>query len=438
MKRRLPAFFMVLMVAACNGNSPGSLAPESEPRAETIDSSQCEMAANAASDFYQPPNPLPAGNPGDVIRCKPIQTIHSLQATGTLVMYLSTDVHGDPIAVTGVVFEPRQPWREDGPRPLVGYTHGTYGQGQQCSSSKLMAALVHIDPLLDMFLAYESLILPDLLAKGYAVAVTDYHRFATPGVHSYLNRIEEAHANIDMVRAAKRLPTANIDSLGPVAFMGYSQGGQAAAATAELLPSYGAELDVAGIYAGAVPHDIPQLVDYLEGGALMGVVGYYMNGLAELYPEIEPALDEALKDAGKRLRSATAEQCAFETGVAYGFQQTRGFTSSGQKLAEILSTAPFDQYVSRDTLGHTAPHAPVLLAIGANDDIVPAAGTRQLKQEWCEKGANVEYFEIPLPALPLPGTFAIHALNMPAIYFGKAGQWLQDRFEDKPFDSSCP
>lgn len=444
MLKILPVVAAAWLLAACNGSSPNisSNHNASEGRAAggqtSIDSSKCaEVAAAIDGDFYLPPSPLPTGQPGDVIRCQPITTLHSLQATGTLVMYLSTDVHGQPSVATGVVFEPLQNWNGAGPRPLVGFTHGTYGQGEQCSSSKMMAELVHADLPLDIFLAYESLMLPDLLARGYAVTVTDYQRFATPGVHSYLNRIEAAHANIDMVRAAKRLPDTGINTQGPVAFMGYSQGGHAASATAELLPSYGSELDVVGIYAGAVPRDIAKLMAYLDGSTLMGVVGYYINGLAELYPEIEPVLDSALNDSGKAMRTATAEQCALETGINYGFQQSTSFTIGNQSVDELLSSAPLDEYVARDRLGTIAPAAPVLLAIGANDDTVPAADTRQLREDWCALGANVEYFEIPLPALPLPGTFVIHAVNMPAIYFGKAAQWLQDRFNGVPATNFC-
>ncbi|MGB1580733.1 MAG: lipase family protein [Nevskiales bacterium] len=442
MKIKVSLLLSLLLISACGSNDDSSDSPIDTglPAAgsTTIDSHDCAAAAAAAEDFYLPPDPLPQGQPGDVIRCQPINTLHSLQATGTLVMYLSTDVHGEPIAVTGVVFDPLLPWADDGPRPLVGHTHGTYGQGAQCASSRMMADVLHYEPLLDGFIAYESMIIPDLLARGFAVAATDYQRFATPGVHSFLNRTEQAHANIDIVRAARRLPDTSLATQGPVAFMGYSQGGHAAAGTAELLPSYAPELDVVGVYAGAVPRSIPQLMAFNDGGAIMGVVGFYLNGLAAMYPEVEAFLETALNDAGKAMRAATVEQCALEMGLNYAFQQTNSFTVSGQSLPELLASPPLDSFVERDRMGTVAPTAPVLLAIGANDDVVPVEGERALLEDWCALGASVEYYELPLPFIPIPSTFVPHAVNLPTLYYGKANQWLQDRFDGKPFTTTCP
>ena len=58
--------------------------------------------------FYTPPDPLPAGQPGVVIRSEPSRLVlepsgqlGAFEATGTRIMYLSTDTHGRPDVVTG-------------------------------------------------------------------------------------------------------------------------------------------------------------------------------------------------------------------------------------------------------------------------------------------------------------------------------------------------
>lgn len=67
-------------------------------------------------DFYTPPNPLPAGKPGDLIKAEPTRLVlepsgqlGAYVATGTRIMYLSTDARDKPVAVTGTYFEPNDP-----------------------------------------------------------------------------------------------------------------------------------------------------------------------------------------------------------------------------------------------------------------------------------------------------------------------------------------
>jgi hypothetical protein len=58
--------------------------------------------------FYTPPDPLPPSAPGDLIRTEPSRLVlepsgqlGAIIATGTRIMYRSTDARGNPMAVTG-------------------------------------------------------------------------------------------------------------------------------------------------------------------------------------------------------------------------------------------------------------------------------------------------------------------------------------------------
>src|SRR5262249_16757981 len=80
---------------------------------------------------YTPPDPLPPGQPGDLIRTEPSRLVlepsgqlGAIMATGTRIMYRSTDTRGNPIAVTGTYFEPYNAWPGKGPRPLLSYAPG--------------------------------------------------------------------------------------------------------------------------------------------------------------------------------------------------------------------------------------------------------------------------------------------------------------------------
>src|SRR6476646_1987370 len=73
-------------------------------------------------EFYTPPDPLPPGAPGDLIRTEPSRLVLEpsgqlgmIMADATRIMYRSNDVHGNPMAVTGTYFEPHNDWPGGGP-----------------------------------------------------------------------------------------------------------------------------------------------------------------------------------------------------------------------------------------------------------------------------------------------------------------------------------
>lgn len=208
--------------------------------------------------FYTPPDPLPAGNPGDLIRSEPSRLVlepsgqlGAYVATGTRIMYRSTDGRGNPVAVTGTYFEPDNPWPGSGPRPLIAFATGPYGLGDQCAPSRLFNQGIHFSQGFDLTFGYEETFIATMVARGFAVVVTDGVGLGTPGVPQFLNRLAAGQALLDAARAAMELPDTSLDPDGPVAFWGWSSGGQAAASAAELVPSYAPELKVVGTWAGA-------------------------------------------------------------------------------------------------------------------------------------------------------------------------------------------
>src|SRR5215213_2050040 len=148
---------------------------------------------------------------------------------------------GRPTVVSGMVLVPAAP--SPGSRPLVAYAPGTQGWGDQCAPSRTVPAgsfgeLVAVN---------------GLLARGWAVVVTDYPGLGTPGPHRYNVGIAEGLAVLDALRAAVRLPPAGLDPSAPAAVAGYSQGGGAAGWAAQLQPVYAPSLPLVGVAAGGTP-----------------------------------------------------------------------------------------------------------------------------------------------------------------------------------------
>jgi uncharacterized protein (TIGR02118 family) len=187
-------------------------------------------------EFYTPPDPLPPGQPGDLIRTEPSRLalepsgqLGAYVGTGTRIMYRSTDAQGNPVAVTGTYIEPDVPWPGNGPRPLLAYATGPYGAGEQCAPSRLFNQGIHFSQGFDLTLNVEEGWIATMLARGFAIVVTDGVGMGIHGPQSpqWLNREAAGTAMLDAARAAMKLPDTSLDPHGPVAFWGYASGGQA-------------------------------------------------------------------------------------------------------------------------------------------------------------------------------------------------------------------
>ncbi|WP_116046156.1 lipase family protein [Amycolatopsis palatopharyngis] len=376
---------------------------------------------SAEPSFYDPPSPLPPGQPGDVIRSEPseffLDPVKLVRAPAQVqrIMYRSTDTHGDPIAVTGTVLTPDVPWRGTGERPIVGYAPGTQGVGDNCAPSKALAA----------GLEYEGPSIAGMLTRGFAVVVTDYEGLGTPGMHTYVNRAAEGHAVLDALRAAQRLPEADLPDSGPLGISGYSQGGGASAAAAELAPEYAPELDIKGAYAGAVPADLAKVAVNLDGHYAAGFLGYSLLSLDYAYPELN--IPDLLNDEGKRLLAEVENQCTPEAITAHAFTRSADLTKDGRPLAAYLNEEPYASRVAEQRIGERKPDVPVLVVHSALDDIVPYAQGRQMAREWCAQGATVQFSTSLVPS-HIGG--AIRA-------YPEALAWLEGRFAGKPAPDNC-
>ncbi|MFI8567527.1 lipase family protein [Rhodococcus sp. NPDC078407] len=395
------------------------------------------------SDFYIPPSPLPAGSPGDVIRSEPSHLALSVPGIGgplpgaaTRIMYRSNDSNDAANAVTGTYIDPAAEWTGPGPRPLVVLAPGTQGQGDQCAPSKMLNNVITYTPPLGFMVEYEVLAAYSLLSQGYGVVITDYEGLGTPGAHTYVNRAAEGHAVLDAARAAQKLQGTKISADGPVAAYGYSQGGGAAAAAAELADEYAPEMNLVGTYAGAPPADLKATLEQVDGTILTGVIGYTLNGLLNSDPGLQPIVDENINDAGKAMLNLVANQCVGETILNVGLHRTNEYTKTGEPLSVVLDRLPVAQEIlAKNKIGERTPNAPVLIQSGTSDDIVPHGQAVGLAGDWCGKGATVQLSAAQVPAI-VPGSGAGHLIP-DILGLGEAQSWIKDRFYGVPAPSNC-
>ncbi|WP_024332580.1 lipase family protein [Gordonia hirsuta] len=373
--------------------------------------------AQAARDFYRPPSSYSA-TPGAVIRTEAAPLL--LQIPGVpnqwpgnakKMMYTSTLQSGKATAVTGYVVEPTAPWRGKGPRPTVVIGPGTVGQGDQCAGSKMLSFPMAIDPFKpSLGVNYAGLEMNLLLLNGVRVAVTDYVGMGTPGIHTYVNRVESGRAMLDAARAA--LAVSKAPKNAPVAFSGYSQGGGAAASAAELAQTYAPEVNVKATYAGAPPADLSKVIDQIDGTFIAGAIGYAINGLAARYPELTPVLKKETNAHGKQVLNQVSTQCIGDTGLSTGFQRTGQWTRDGKPLSAVVKRNPqVKDMIDDQRIGRLKPNAPVLLSTGVHDDVIPTGQVNQLYRDWRAQGANVQMMTSYVPPI-FPGLVVNHALPM--------------------------
>ena len=131
-----------------------------------------------------PYNPAPRGMKGYVPK------------TVDRIMYTTTNAHGELTPVTGYIMEPRAEWKGKGERPTVIIGRGTVGQGDKCAPTRNWPLHNLQDPVQSGRGVNLEGIYDVAFAKyGVRVIVTDYIGMGTDEVHTYMNRLDQAHAD---------------------------------------------------------------------------------------------------------------------------------------------------------------------------------------------------------------------------------------------------
>lgn len=398
------------------------------------------VEAGDEDPFYDTSNLTP-GNPGDILRSQqaPISDTlpglrFNLPKNATKVVYTTTLADGTSVPVSGYMVEPTTEWTGKGERPTVVVGRGTVGQGDQCAPSRQWPLDGQPDPFASGRLVnLEGLYDGIFSTQGVRVFVTDYVGMGTPGMHTYMNREEQAHAMLDGARAARNLVEENGGVFGKVGFYGHSQGGGASAAAAEEAGNYAPDLNVAGAYASAPPADLDAVQKNIDGSDLVGAIGFSINGLVERYPELDKLLNQHLSEDGKKTLENLSTMCTDEITEEYGYQKTSDWTKDGRTLDELLVDLPEGKRaMDEQRIGDAKPSAPVMIVSGRHDLNVEYQQAKDLARKWCTAGASVTYRDDFMPPIGEYNHFVQAVTGGP---FGVT--FLIDRFNGVPVSDEC-
>lgn len=261
--------------------------------------------------------------------------------------------------------------------PIVAWTHGTSGMGQDCGLLGIAGLANGNAPIVARF-----------SDAGYAVVIPDYLGLSpdSPGPHPYLHRQTEATATIDAVRAAR----ARFDVLSTTWLVaGHSQGGHAALSTGNLAPTYAPELDLRGIVALAPTSNVESV--YALAAPQMPSLPFFprrnfaavLNSVRTTHPQLD--VNSYLSPVGRDLVDRVATAC-------YGqWPDIIGNRSPGELLSRPLGTPEFETALREHLAVPTADYRdPILIVHGSGDRTVPLWLTEKLIGEFAAAGTPYE------------------------------------------------
>jgi pimeloyl-ACP methyl ester carboxylesterase len=322
-------------------------------------------AFEGGGDLYAVPEELPDAPHGTLLRYQEMTDYTTPGSTAYRILYLSTSLEGDPIAVSGMASVPTAAAPEDG-RPLLTIAHGTTGIADACAPSKEPTRS-------EMTLARIG------LGDRFLIAATDYEGMGTPGRHPYLVGASEGRSAIDAIVAAGQLPEA--DPGDRLAIAGYSQGGHGALWTNEVAAEWAPELEVVGTFAGAPASEIGVLLAAAPRLPQAGFAFLVIAGIAAAYPEADPA--QILTPKGLDLLDAVDEGCVRDVFAAVA-------TSPVQELIQP-TTEPWSAFAGAQDAGQRKTNdAPVLIIQSRQDTTVPPFFAEQVTGRMCANDQVVE------------------------------------------------
>lgn len=366
--------------------------------------------ARAQTAFYDASTRELAGPPGSLIRSEPMPFAPA-GAQAYRVLYRSVGMHGEPIAVSGVIIVPPGPAPAGG-RPIVAWAHPTTGVVPHCA------------PSLAIFVFQQMAGLRQLIEQGAVVAATDYPGLGTAGPHPYLVGDSEARAVIDSVRAARSLP--GVGDGNSFAVWGHSQGGQASLYTGLIAKSYAPELRLVGVAAAAPATSLVTLMgdDFKSVGG-KNLTAMTLWSWSRVYGA---PIDKVVVPEAMPIVDRLSNECIESIFDILERQRTeKPLEQTFLSVSNIATVEPWRSLAMHNTPGTLSPQIPLFLAQGTTDNIVRPEVTRAYAQQQCKAGSKVTMMWVPGVGHGLVARDSANA----------AVGWMMDRFAGRAVPSDC-
>ncbi|HYL13775.1 MAG TPA: lipase family protein [Terriglobales bacterium] len=348
--------------------------------------------------FYDTPDPLPPGKPGELIRSAAFERYDlPLHVSAVRFLYHSRSASGEDVAASGVVLFPDENPPAGG-WPVIAWAHGLTGVARGCAPS--LAKNLQSGALLSMY-----------VNVGYAVVATDYTGLGTSFRNAFADTLSNAWDVIHSIAAARRA----VPQLGSrwIA-MGTGEGGMAAVSVAELEhefrdPSYLGSIAISRL---ADLQDLYGAVNRLSYNSPL----FLAYGIKTVYPQFE--IKDMLTEKALLPYQQIGQVCS-EPGAAQK-------ASAAAMLKPTWQNSQFVQkYFSRNRLG-LRPADAALLVINSEGD--PAiTETTKIVTRLCQQKDRVQ--------------FEKYRESDPGSVIGDSVRdqiaWIQARFANRQAPTNC-
>lgn len=351
--------------------------------------------------FYSTPDPLPAGNPGDLIRSQQFDEYELPTSVSTVrILYHSRSAGGQDVAVSGVVVYPYGKKPPARGWPVIAWAHGTNGVGRLCAPS-LTRNLEH-GPFLAMY-----------VNLGYAVVATDYAGLGTHFRNAFLDGPSNATDVINSVPAA-RSAVPQLSTRWIV--MGEAEGGLAALAVADKEneirdPNY------LGAIAISVLVSAKEIYEHASNGpsSMLPSLAY---GIKTVFPQFQAA--EILTKKGIELYNQLEQTCSPTRTIREASTGETG-NPGWENNSFVL------KYSDRSDFGRSHAYGPILFITRDADPAIPPALRAQAFDRVCKEGDQVQWERYPgLDAGTVLGDSVRDQIA-----------WIEARFAGRPATTNC-
>src|SRR5262249_1915183 len=330
-----------------------------------------EMEAPDA--FYDLPQNM-SRQPGTLLRSEPLKDLTLPDGVrGWRILYATSVNDNTPAAAVAIVFAPTD--SSTRPRPVVAWEHATTGQLQKCMPSLLSWSTKGI------------LERNRIVMAGWVVVATDYSFAEKDGPHPYLIGEGEARAALDSVRAARQMPELTLDKRTVV--WGYSQGGHAALWAGIIGPRYAPDLEICGVAAIAPATNIEKILAMnVQMDKQFGP--YLALAYSRFYPDIK--FEQAIRPEAIDTTRQIVNLCDFLPPEDHERFMALVATFEGPVLTTSSNKA-LQSRIEQNTPSSPI-QAPVVIAQGLSDTVVPPSATEAFVEERCDAGQRLEYWTI--------------------------------------------
>ncbi len=354
--------------------------------------------------------PAGAQGAGSLISATPVvETPAGMQAWR--IEYWTRSDRDRVVRATGMVVAPREaiPAR---PRPVLAWTHGTWGVASRCAPSlsanfwTTTAALAAV-------------------SRGYTVVAPDYPGLGSPGVHPFLAGVDTGRSVLDAVRATRGISGAAAGNR--FAVWGESQGGHAALWTGQLARDYAPDLTLVGVAAAAPPTDLIQNLRLSPNKAVLTLFTAYIGYSWSNHYGAPLTTFGGPQTRGIMTRLAQNNCIELHAkpklGTVLGLVTLQG----RWKTLDLGRVQPWASLARRNSPTTTGFGVPLLIAQNAKDALVAPSVTRNHARALCRGRARVRWIDIA-------GEGHVTSAKDSA---SATLAWIGDRFAGRAAPSDC-